>query len=270
MIASQILLIPSIFNFVLAAPVAVREINEVRANAVEVAKVWMAASEKRMDPGDQLSTNAGYLTDESVIEWNTISSDSTTASSPELDTATSRPPSSTGPHPWSADDSLSPSPSYHYSPPSDLVAMDDLSPSYSVSTDYSPPSYWVSTDSPPPLHSVSTVDPPPSPPGPAGDPPPSHSVSTTDGHSPPSAEPQHSGAPESENFLDKLMKGKFKRRISGHDPGNVVQRELQGTVGPRACVSTLSLPLLPTFKPPRTTNILIFLCSIIRDLDIIE
>ena len=51
--ASQILLILSISNFVLAAPVAVREINEVCVNAVGVAKVGMAASEKRMDPGDR-------------------------------------------------------------------------------------------------------------------------------------------------------------------------------------------------------------------------
>jgi hypothetical protein len=62
---------------VLAVPVAVRVINEVRVNAVDVAKVGMAASEKRMDPGDQSLTNAGYLTDDST----TINLDSTVSSS---------------------------------------------------------------------------------------------------------------------------------------------------------------------------------------------
>src|SRR6266852_2036509 len=95
-IASRILPILPIFNFVLAAPVAVREINEVRVNAAEAAKVGMAVSEKRMDPGDQLSTNTGYLTDGSEIEWNTISSDSKAPTESELeDTAISRQPFST-------------------------------------------------------------------------------------------------------------------------------------------------------------------------------
>jgi hypothetical protein len=78
-------------------------------------------------------------------------------------------------------------------------------------------------------------------------------------------EPQHPGAPESENFLSKLMKGKFKRRISGY---GVVQRVLQRTaVRPSAYVSTPSLPLLPNVQTTEVTNILIFLCSIVKDLD---
>jgi hypothetical protein len=281
-IASQSLLILSTFNFVLAAPVAVREINEVRAvNAVDVAKVGMVTSEKRMDPGGQSST---------------ASSSSTSSDS---DTATSRQPLSTGSHPGPAGN---PSPSYSvstdYSPPSHWVSTDNPSPSYSVSTDdvspsysvstdyappstdYSPPSRWVSTDNPSPSYSVSTDYSPPSylvstdglSPSYSGSTdysPPSQSVSTTDDRSPPSTEPQHPGAPESD-FFDKLMKGKFKRRISGHGPGNVVQREfkLQGAGdGPSAYgeyVSTLSLPLLPNVETTRVTkNILIFLCPIV-------
>ncbi|KAF8506731.1 hypothetical protein F5888DRAFT_1629913 [Russula emetica] len=60
-IASQILLILSIVNFVLAVPqaVAVQEINEVRVNAVDVAKVGMAASEKRIDRGSIVNERAG-------------------------------------------------------------------------------------------------------------------------------------------------------------------------------------------------------------------
>jgi hypothetical protein len=156
--ASQILLILSIFNFVLAAPVAVREINEVRANAVDTAKVRMAVSEKRMDPVDQSSTNAGYLTDESVVTWNTISSDSTASS--ESDTATSRQSLSTGSHPGQAGN---PSPSHSVStddPPQSPQPAPDLPPPSSPepSTDNSPPS------SPQPAPDSS--HPPPSNPGP--------------------------------------------------------------------------------------------------------
>jgi len=130
----------------------------------------MAASVKRMDPGDLFSTNAGYLTDDSTTT-NLDSTASSSLTSAELDTATSRQPLSTGSHPGPAS---------------------NPSPSHSVSTDTTLPSYSVSTDYTPSLHSVST----------------------TDDHSPPSTEPQNPGAPESENSFGKLMKGKFKRRIS--------------------------------------------------------
>ena len=231
-IASEILLILSIFNFVLAAPVAVREINEVRVNAVDVDKVGMTASEKRMDPEDQWSTNAGSLADEST---RTISSDSTASSAPtppEPDTATSRQPLSTGSHPGSSDNSPSDPGQADAAPTDDTlqsysVSTGDLAPVHSASTGYSPPSHLVSTDYSPP----------------------SHSVLTTDNYSPPSTS-QNPGSPKSEKVLGKLMKGKFERRISGHGPGNVARRELQGTFGPSACVSTPSLPLLPTFTPP--------------------
>ncbi|KAF8503291.1 hypothetical protein F5888DRAFT_1631307 [Russula emetica] len=170
-IASQILLILSIFNFVLAVPVAVREMNEVRVNVVDVAKVGMTASEKRMDPGDQFSTNAEYLTDVSTI-LNSDSTTSSTSTSEELDTATSRQPLSTGSHPGPAGNPSPPHSASSYS-----VSTDDGPPSHSVSTGYTP-------QSPPPL-----------------------SVSTTDDQSSPSMEPQlHPEAPESENIFGKLMK----------------------------------------------------------------
>jgi hypothetical protein len=328
-IAPQILLILSIFNFVLAAPVTIREINEVRINAVDVAnlKVGMAASEKRLDPRGQLSM-ASSPSDDSPSHPGPAGnpfpsySVSTDDSLPQTDYS---PPSD-----WVSTDN--PSSSYSvstdYSPPSYLAQTDDLSsPSYSVSadyapsstdyspesppsyysasTDYSPPSYWASADSPsssysesvstdyspsqwastdnlspsysvltddppspqsvptndppppqsvptndpPPPQSVSTNDPPPPQSVPTDDPPPSQSVSATNDQSPPSAEPHHPVAPESD-FFGKFMKGRFKRRISGYGPGDMVQTELQGTVGPSAYVSTPSLPLLPTSKPP--------------------
>ncbi|KAI0280954.1 hypothetical protein BGY98DRAFT_932380 [Russula aff. rugulosa BPL654] len=266
---SLILLILPIFSFVLAAPVAVREINEVRVNAVEVAKVGMATSEKRMDPGpgDQSSTNVAYLTDESVIEWNTISPESTASSSTtpsELNTATSRQPLPTGPHPESIDDSPSrPGSTDDY--PLHLGSTED-SPSHSGTTYYSlpgspddPPShsgttYYSLPGSPddPPSHSGSiyyspsrpgSTDNSPSHPGSiyysllTGPTPPSQSVSTTGDHSPPSTEPQHPVAPESENFFVKLIKGKFMRRISGCGPGECGPEGVAGyrrTVGPGA------------------------------------
>ena len=153
-----------------------------------------------------------------------------------------------------------------HSPPSHLAETDDLSPSYSVSTDYTPSE--SSTDYSPesPLSAVLGVDgllssialgvgPGDNPSSSysesvlAGHSPPSHwgstdtfspsySVSTND-HSPSSAEPQHPVAPESD-FFGKLMKGRFRRRISGYGPRNVVQKELQGTIGPGTYVSTLS------------------------------
>jgi hypothetical protein len=229
----------------------------VRVNTLDVAKIRMASLEKRMDPDDQSSTNVGYLT-HGPTSW-----DSTALSSPtpaESDTATSRQPPSTGfqpgstdnppPHPGQADNR-----SPWHSLPSSSVSTDDLLPlhslsSYSLSTDDLLPLRSVSTGYSPPLHSVPPDDPPPShsvPP--PDDPPPSHSVPPPDGHSPPGVS-QRPGAPEFENFLGKFMKGRFKRRISGYGPGDVVQRESTGTVGPSAYVSTPSLPLLPTFTPP--------------------
>lgn len=237
---SQILLILSIFNFVLAAPLAVREINGVGVNAVDAAEAGMAVSKKRMDPGDESSTNAAYLTDEEVVTWDTISSDSTantgssSQTSQESDTATSGPPA-TGSHPGSTDASPS-----HPGPPG------NPSPWHSVSADnFSPQSPPPAPDPPPsnPQPAPDNSHPPPASPGPSTGP---HQLA--DGHSPPSTESQHPGVPESEKFFSELMKGKFRRRISGYGPGNVVQRELQGAVGPSAYVSTTSPSLLPTFK----------------------
>ena len=228
-----------------------------RVNAVEVAKVGMATSEKRMDPGpgDQSSTNVAYLTDESVIEWNTISPESTASSSTtpsELNTATSRQPLPTGPHPESIDDapsrpgSTEDSPSHSGTTYYSLPGSPDDPPSHSGSIYYSP-SRPGSTDNSPShpgsiYYSLST-----------GPTPPSQSVSMTGDHSPPSTEPQHPVAPKSENFFVKLIKGKFMRRISGCGPGECGPEGVaryRRTVGPSAYVSTASLPLLPMFKPP--------------------
>lgn len=60
-IASWILLIHSIINFTLVAPVAVGDINKVRVNVVDVAKDRMAVLRERMDhnedPDDDLSSD---------------------------------------------------------------------------------------------------------------------------------------------------------------------------------------------------------------------
>lgn len=232
-IASQILLILSIFNFVLAAPIAVQERNEVHVNAVDIAKVGMVASEKRMDPGDRFSTNAGALT----VEWNTISSDGMSGSSSEGDTATSRetlipgsPPGPVGSPPrdqfstnagylteesvieWntiSSDSTTSGSSSEVDTAASRQTSSTGLPPGPAGNP---PPSQPGPAGNPLPSQSGPASNPPPSQPGPAGNPPPSHP--------PPSAEAQHL---ESGNFFDKFMKGKFKRHISGYGAENVVE-----------------------------------------------
>ena len=86
------------------APLAVRDIK-MKRSIMQLRLGW-AVSEKRKDPGDQSSTNAGYLTDDEVTS-KTSSSDSSGSSSltsplAELDTATSNP---TGSHPGLIDDS---------------------------------------------------------------------------------------------------------------------------------------------------------------------
>jgi hypothetical protein len=218
-----------------------------------------------MEPGpeDASSTNSAYLTDEGSL-GDSIGSDITRSSSHTSDTATSGPPS-IGSHPKLTDDS----------PPHSGPAGNPPS-SPSVSTNQPPPqSPQPAPDPPRPSSPQPAPDPtPPSSPQPGPDPPhpsspqpapdnspplspqpapdnshptPSNPGTSTGshqlavGHSPPSMESQHPGVPESEKFFSELMKGKFKRRISGHGPGNVVQRELQGTVGPSAYVSTPSL-----------------------------
>jgi hypothetical protein len=254
-----------------------------------------------MDLGDRSSMNAGYLTDESVTEWNTISSDGTVSGSESnLDTVTSRPPSSPGSHPPAGNPSSShsvltadPPPSHPGpagnpppSPPGPPVGNPPLLPlglpvgnpplsPPGLPVGNPPPSpLGLPVGNPPPLHSVSMDDHPPLPSRPAGNPPPSHSVPTMDAHSPPSAEPQHPGTPEFENFIDKLMKGKFKHRISGYGPGNVVQRVLQDVARYRWFLHVRHYPFIPPSstdaQTTQVTNILIFFCSIVRDLEIIE
>jgi hypothetical protein len=126
----------------------------------------------------------------------------------------------------------------------------------------------MSTDDSPLSHSVPADDPHPSVP-PAGGPPPPHLVPTTDDHSPPSMS-KRPGAPKFENFFGKLMRGRFKRRISGYGPGDVVQRVSKETVGPSAYVFYPFPSSSANVHTTRVTNILIFLCSIVRDFDVIE
>ena len=223
-IASWIFLILSVFKFALAAPVVVRETHEVRVNAVDVAKVGMAVPEKRMNPGDQASTNAGYLTDESVWTWRTISSDtaSSSSSSGELDTAASG-ASSTGSNRASSTGSNT-GPASNPSPPHSVSTDDSPPQSPQPAPDHPPPqSPQPALDHPPPQSPHPAPDhPPPQSPHPAPDhPPPSNQGPSTGphqltgDHSLPSSELQHLGA-EFENFFGKFMKGKFKRRIN-HD-----------------------------------------------------
>lgn len=182
----------------------------------------MAVSEKRMDPGDQLSTNTGYLTDGSEIEWNTISSDSKAPTESELeDTAISRQPFSTA---GSPDDSPS-HPGQAGNPSSSHSVSTDNPPAQSPQPAPDPPppsSPQPSKDNSPPSSPQPAPDnshPPPSNPGPSNPGPSTGPHRLTDDHSPPSMEPQHPGTPMLENFfneLSEIMKGKFKRSFSGY------------------------------------------------------
>ena len=202
-----------------AAPVAVQNINELRISAVDPAKVGMAVSEKRMmdpdtdsDPGDQWSTNVNQPADESAGSWKTANSDITASgslASSEFDTATSR--LSTGSHPELMNDPpQNPQPAPDHPPPS--------SPESPSSTLYTPPSSpQPSTGNLNPHLAPDDSHPPPSNPAPS-----TGAHQPTDDHPPPNMESQHPGISKFGNFLNKLAKGKFWRRISVYGDENVV------------------------------------------------
>ena len=202
-------------------------------------------SDTDSDPGDQWSTNVEQPADESAASWRTansrFSSDRTASgseASSEFDTATSR--LSTGSHPGSIDDPPeNPQPAPDHPPP--------LGPESPPSTFYTPPSSpQPSIDNSNPQLAPDDSHPPPSNPAPSTGP-----HQPTDNHPPPDMEPQHPGTSVFGSFLNKLMKGKFKRHISVYGYENLAQRELQGTVGPGSYVFTPSLPLLSMLKPSK-------------------
>jgi hypothetical protein len=107
----QILLIVSVINVVLAAPIAVREMHEVRVNVMDV-KDGGAASRKRLDPWEQSTNGQGRMNappspgSSEFEQWfeepSLLTSQESSSSS---SSAPSSPTSSTGSHPGLTDDS---------------------------------------------------------------------------------------------------------------------------------------------------------------------
>jgi hypothetical protein len=210
----RIFLFLSIVRFALAAPVVVREVHKVHVNVVDVqAEDGTATSLKRWEPWDDRLTNAADSDQTSVP---TIPAprrlqvlqdlDHFPRSSTESNSAPSSPASSIGPHPRSPGESPPP---FYWSPPSasSPPESDDFS-----STDHSPAPPPNPDRLPPPSLTLT----PASSTGPH---------QSTEDHPPPNSEtslaiPAESvSKSESEDFLDKLLKGKLKRHISG--PGAV-------------------------------------------------
>ncbi|KAI0277624.1 hypothetical protein BGY98DRAFT_1097311 [Russula aff. rugulosa BPL654] len=201
---SRILLILSIVNFALAAPVAVRDIHELQTHGAD-RRTSVARSPVDPDYTD---------------DWLAQSKGSNNPpSSPES------PSESDGGH-WQ-------SPEYVIS-----SSQGDWSPERTVSEQWLPvvngpdiyPASPESVDgplrSPPPLSptpSIGSASPP------DGHPPPTPGP---DVNPPPSSELQRPAEQESESFLDMLLNGKIRRHISGPVAVHATQRQLQDTVDP--------------------------------------
>jgi hypothetical protein len=113
---------------------------------------------------------------------------------------------------------------------------------------------WLVDDSSNPASPESVTGPPRTPP-PSSPEPSKGSPPSKDGHPapspgpdvnpPPSSELQRPAEHEAESFLEKLLKGKIRRHISGPVAVYAAERELQATIDPTTYVAA-SLPLLPT------------------------
>lgn len=279
---SRILLILCVANFALAAPVAVRDIHEVRLDMTDVAKGGTDASQsqtrKRWDPWTQLSTtNAADRTSTPPSPSDSEDPDHWFAQSPPASPAMSVASNSAPPTPATSESA----------PPSSgspSGSRGGASPEYRTSHSHGDPLWdsdrftlseqWLVDDPDNPVSPKSVNGPPPTPPpsspAPSKGPPPSKDDRPPpspgpDVNPPPSSELQHPAEHESESFLEKLLKGKVRRHIS--DPVDVyaTQSALQDTVNPTTYV-TASLRRLPT-QLTRGTNIIITLwsCLVSRD-----
>jgi hypothetical protein len=279
--SSRILLILSVVNFALAAPVAVRNIHEVlqvRVDMADVAKDGTGASQsqtrKRLDPWAQWSTTnaadrksapAPSPRDSEYTEhWlarsppanpavsiasnnpppspeTSIASNSAESSSgssiapngatPESSPATSMASNSAASTPATSTTSNSAA----SSPGSPSGSHGGSSPEYGTSYSHGDPSWdsgrltlssqWLvnNPDSPETPESVARpLTPPPSSPAPSIGSPPSRDGRPSpppspgpDVNPPPGSELQRPAEHESESFLEKLLKGRIRRHISG-------------------------------------------------------
>lgn len=265
---SRILLILSVINFAFAAPVAVRDIHEVRVDTADVAKDGTSASQsqtrKRLDSWAQwTTTNAvdrtGAPPRPRVLEnW----FEQSPPTSPETSVASNSAPES--PVTSIASNSAPPTPvtpttsdSAPSSPGSPSGPHGGASPEYGTSHSQGDPSQgsfsswdsgrltlssqWLVDDPDNPATPDSVTGPPQTPP-PSSPVPSTGSPPSKDGRPPPSPGPdvnpppssglQHPAEHESESFLEKLLKGRIRRHISGPDAAYAAQRELEGSVDP--------------------------------------
>jgi hypothetical protein len=261
---SRILLILSIVNFALAAPVAVREIHEVRVNMADVAKDGTGVShpQTRDDPWTQWSTTnaadrtsappspAGGL-ENALHGFAQLPPGSPATSS--VASSNSRPgspmtPTTPNNAPWNPESPESYDTPYQDGDPSWDSSHMTLSQQWLVDEPATP----SSVNGPPPTQNAPQSSPPPSaPPSTDGRPPQSPG---TDGNPPPSPELQRPVEHESESFLESLLKGKIRRHISSPVAVYSTRRELQGTIDPTTYVAA-SLPLLPTLTRSESLNI---------------
>src|SRR5258708_39758055 len=132
---------------------------------------------------------------------------------------------------------------------------------------------WTPESTPPETPALPKSTPPETPAPPESTPPetpapPSGPPPKTPGPSSPNPEVQHptvyqsESETESESFLDKLLKGKIRRRISGSVAVDVAQRELHLCISPSPCQSTLSRP--------ESQNILTLCSSLVQWLAILR
>lgn len=289
---ARIFLILSLINFARAAPVVIREVQEVYVNAVDAAEDGSAPSQKPRPRDDWLATAAGQTSapmtprlpnlghsglhsPRSSTRSNNALSSSTLSTGPHPRWKDVYPPSipwspDHSPIPWGPDQAYTPSPDYSpipwvperplplspdNSPPSlstdhsplsiDYSPPDsgsnswspEFSPPSSWSTDYSPPNSWSTDHSPPsisysPPTSWLTDHPPPSPlpSSPGWSTAPHQSTDGYPAYPPPNPEQPDPAVSESESqfedFLDKLLKGKIRRRISGSGAVDLAQNEV--------------------------------------------
>lgn len=253
-ISSRILLILSVVNFALAAPVAIRDIHGVRVDMADIAKDGTGVSQSQtrgFDPWAQWSTTNAADRTSAPPSPDPVDSEHTEhgfAQLPPTSPATSSvasnsvPSSPTAPNNWpSSPGSESPSwphgpggasPEYEYGISQTHGASwnsewdsDRMTLSEQYMVDPDNPATSLTVDGPP------ARDHSPSSPAPSTGPPPSADGSPSpspgpDVNPPPSSELQHPAEHESESFLESLLRGKIRRHISGPVAVHAAQMEL--------------------------------------------
>jgi len=264
---SRILLIFLVASFALAAPVAVRGMHEVRVNVVDVVEDGTGASQKRMDrgPWQQWSSNAAGASSSTanadLNNWDnqlppgspgqaeSAGSNSNSPANPGTNSGSARPGTNSGPT-SPGTNSGSASPGTNHGSESPTTSTGTSAPLGSPESEtwnsngLSLSDQWLVDDPASYPQTPQSVANPPPPPPPSS---PTPSKGSNGGHPPPSPGPDVNPPPtsavqhEAESFLDMLLKGKIRRRLSGSVAVDTAQNELQGDIDPSVYVSASSL-----------------------------